>query len=168
MRMNLSLHQSDYCPPVMQKIITDFEMRSEILLRRGNFQKGFFCCNFKQYIRKSELLTWGMMQCDSQLPDEKRTESHLLLLLLLLQSFQILARLPSSLLFCREFLNFNSSLQTCTQDELEERKNIRAQSKSAALSAPKSAALSAPMSATLSAILASHVLQEAPFHTYSN
>jgi hypothetical protein len=83
----------------------------------------------------------------------------LLLLLLLLQSFQILARLPSSLLFCREFL-FNSSLQTCAQDELEERKNIRASS--------KSAALSAPMSATLSAILASHVLQETPFHTYSN
>jgi hypothetical protein len=89
-------------------------------------------------------------------------------LLLLLQFFQILARLPNSLLFCREFLNFNSSLQTCTQDELEERKNIRASSKSAALSAPKSAALSAPMSAALSAILASHVLQETPFHTYSN
>jgi hypothetical protein len=57
---------------------------------------------------------------------------HLLLLLLLLQSFQILVRLPNSLLFCREFLNFNSSLQTCTQEKLEERKNIRAQSKSAA------------------------------------
>jgi hypothetical protein len=93
-----------------------------------------------------------------------KTALNLLLLFLLFQSFQILARLPSSLLFCREFLNFNSSLQTCTQDKLEERKNIRAQSKSAALSA----ALSAPMSATLSAILASHVLQETPFHTYSN
>ncbi len=37
--MNLSLHRSDYCPPVMQKIIEDFEIRSEILLRRGNSQR---------------------------------------------------------------------------------------------------------------------------------
>ncbi len=126
------------------------------IITKREFPKGFFCCTFKQYIRKSELLTWGMMQCDSQLPDEKRTESYSSSSSS--SKFSPACQVPCC--FVANFLISIQSLQTCTQDELEERKNIRASS--------KSAALSAPMSATLSAILASHVLQETTFHTYSN
>jgi hypothetical protein len=98
----------------------------------------------------------------------KNALNHIIIIFFFLNPSKFSRACPVPCCFVANFLISIQVCKTCTQDELEERKNIRAQSKSAALSAPKSAALSAPMSATLSAILASHVLQEIPFHTYSN